>query len=1319
MKCDIVPIVAETNKPSNLFNDFLDSGMSRKKAIEVYKHIYSKQFRNMYGDWLNNPDAYTGTLDENGEPVAYELVLNTDNETVEDIGTLPGEVAEKISHMARNIDARVELDAELEQIAKVETDEQGNTTVTINPELVQSDTVFHEYGHIFIDGVGGVNNPMIQRGLQHVADTKLYNETKKKYPELTEEQLLKETLAQAIGKQADEIYNKGYTNQQSAWKRWLDIFLRQVRRVFGIQPDVVTQLSQDLLDGNYRIDSGVETTYYQKAENIDLTPQQRERYKMIEQARNNITRLINELKNNPAQDKDVVEKYEDVRKDLVQSMNRTKAQFKQDAFASEAWLGIQSYLNFVSSQLEIFTEILSQEDMTLDDIDFLYRMSKAYRPEHLESILMELKTNPQLVEQLEDMNIFSTSQVAEQISEITSDLRMIEQIYKSRSKGLLVDKMEPYEHSVRADYRDRFRREFEDGEMKEGYEDMDKSQYVNKRMQEEEAEIRQQSRKKLYNIMTHVEDDIGSIARYMVSAQHTGDDMLAIAMQIFNEINFRVQRDYREVEENIRIAHEKLQEYKGYPGDNTVYEDVLATDSEGNFTGYLVDKYKIDEFLVEDQKNRDRVEELQKKGQFEKADRVRRAWLDENTKKVENEQGNMIREPNNDYLNPRWEYIQDTPELKQYYDTMLDAFKRFDDMRPMNMRMGEDIGIDGYKRYRLPALRESKMERFTEAEGISEKAQSLWVNVKEEFQIQPDDVEFGETKENTNIRYAKEGIDGEIDKHIPVFFTPGSIELSDQSFDLSTIMLHNAMTSINYRHKSEQLPLLRAMEYQMGERSVERATGSMRIIKRLSGEPSTMEGEQTNSYELFKALMDREMYGQKIKKEPLAKAANTIMSVVSLNFLAGNVLASSANLAKGQIDQLMEAAAGRRFNLTQYVRDAHTEYLKYVADMSTIRDIGTNRRTSRVNKILEYFDALNEFRGPEYDFSRNRVWKHMASNNTLHGLNSMAEHFLQGTASIAYLMNVPVVNENGEYINSEGEVVESKDEGMSLYEAMDTTGEDMVVNADHIMFKDEVRAFDETTQNMVQTDMREAMRIMHGAYSSQNMADAQRYILGRMGFMMRKWIIPGIQRRYGYDPINNVVAAFQRGKKGERAPTEYNPESYENEQAYYVTTINFLTRLTRDIVRTIRGLERDSKPLSPMEKENLRKMATEVTAFIVLVAFQGIAQGLIEDSDEDDPMRGMYHFMAYETMRLQTELLFYTNPNEALRIMQHPAATVGLLEDTAELATQMMPWNMTDRYERGRRAGELKLNKDVVELVPFMRHIDNMQNIDELISFFE
>jgi len=56
-------------KPSKLFNSFLKAWCSREQALKSRLQVRTKEFKEWFGDWMNNPENASKVVDENGEPL--------------------------------------------------------------------------------------------------------------------------------------------------------------------------------------------------------------------------------------------------------------------------------------------------------------------------------------------------------------------------------------------------------------------------------------------------------------------------------------------------------------------------------------------------------------------------------------------------------------------------------------------------------------------------------------------------------------------------------------------------------------------------------------------------------------------------------------------------------------------------------------------------------------------------------------------------------------------------------------------------------------------------------------------------------------------------------------------------------------------------------------------------------------------------------------------------------------------------------------------------------------------------------------------------
>lgn len=122
---------------------------------------------------------------------------------------------------------------------------KGNI-LSINPDYTGLDTPIHEAGHILIDAIG-YNNKVIQSAIKQLMNTELWAKTKELYPELNEEMLGKEVLAEAIGREGTNIFDKEV--DKSKFKAFLDYIFNKLKQLFGIDKNIAKSLSKQVISG--------------------------------------------------------------------------------------------------------------------------------------------------------------------------------------------------------------------------------------------------------------------------------------------------------------------------------------------------------------------------------------------------------------------------------------------------------------------------------------------------------------------------------------------------------------------------------------------------------------------------------------------------------------------------------------------------------------------------------------------------------------------------------------------------------------------------------------------------------------------------------------------------------------------------------------------------------------------------------------------------------------------------------------------------------------------------------------------------------------
>jgi hypothetical protein len=184
----------------------------------------------------------------------------------------------------------VKYDDKLDAAGKI----QGNV-ITINPDYAGIDTPIHEAGHALIDFLG-YKNSVVQTAIKQLKTSPLWTETKERYPELNDEMLAKEVLAEAIGREGAGIFDTEV--EKSKFMQLLDRIFDKLKTLLGINKNVAKSLAKQIIRGETKnIESASTEVQLAKAKR-EVSPEEQD-----------ITDLYNLISNEPDLSKF---KYEDL-----------------------------------------------------------------------------------------------------------------------------------------------------------------------------------------------------------------------------------------------------------------------------------------------------------------------------------------------------------------------------------------------------------------------------------------------------------------------------------------------------------------------------------------------------------------------------------------------------------------------------------------------------------------------------------------------------------------------------------------------------------------------------------------------------------------------------------------------------------------------------------------------------------------------------------------------------------------------------------------------------------------------------------------------
>lgn len=846
-----------------------------------------------------------------------------------------------------------------------------------------------------------------------------------------------------------------------------------------------------------------------------------------------------------------------------------------------------------------------------------------------------------------------------------------------------------------------------------------RKEFVDSMVEKNKEEIEQAEKDFIKKNLLSVSEDISWMDAFFGNPRDITDDIIQIAVELLDRADYTVMRETINKTKEAHDLFERFRKGRDTKDMRKLYDGLYAIDEEGNPTNYLVGPIKAEyykksfELYLAQKKAEEDFGETSKEARDAKL--KKKTWLRANTV------GGNRHKPLAKWQDPAYKYFEDEANKGEAKYDMYWFLRDLAEKRDKNY-----LGYGA--KLKLPAVQKSTMERAFESGVVDTVAQTF----KDTFKVRATDVDLQHEVEdevetgkwNTIKRTINVVLDEQqhIRRSIPTYFRDSNkIEKGDQSYDLLSIYLLDYWGSLNYKEKYNILPQLEIFKESIATRETVQKTFTKqtRVAKRLGLKkdvPAVIEGKESNAYKAIQSLLEDRLYGVKsVGNASLNKIAKSLMSFTGDLFLIGNYFSAGASLFQGKTMNFIKGVGGVDFDLKDVTRGE----LKYDSDViNMMKDVGAIAPTSKTNLLGEIFESTQDWTAVSKQFAFATKASQLADKSTLHFLTGMAEHYIQNTLMYAFLNGIKVQNEKGEYINKKGEVVADRKDAMTFDEVyqLDESGKRLTVDpiAKQIELKTgQVYSLDkkslQETEFTVKRYLNHLNRRLNGNYAMNNQAMAQRAAVGKLVFMLRKWLEPGIRRRYrnigtAIPGVNMIPKEFLTEED-----IYYNRETQDIDEGTYTTVLRFLGGLKQDTRKLSMELMTDRwHMLSHREKANIKETVTEITTMILSAIAASILYGAAQDEDDEEARWAMY-MGAFYMRRLYSELQFYTNPRETLRILKSPAASLSLIQNSMEIFDQLTTdaWSLVhggemERYQSGKREGKLKLGKEIKDVTPVL-----------------
>lgn len=1202
----------------------------------------------------------------------------------------------------------------------------GDAVIKVNPNKLYSDTLLHEYGHIFIDLMGGMKHPRMKYTYAKVRNTDTARQIREQYSdlELTEDDLAREVLATFIGREASELVDVGEENRNYI-QSFIDWIIDGIRSLLGLPTGDVRSLAKEMLNGDIDVNSTLSSTT--------------QFFRNTKEARNN--RSAN-LKNIDAAQKSV-DKINSRISQALSSIGKSEDPSKKE-FRS-ILNGLQNEMKMLSDKSNLVSIGTFIENMTVlsDNIlEVLHENNdKVNNGEDIQlsfNLLNEIENLNSLLAVLHDLDTNITSgafkrefakenwsdEEAKVFINNINDLKIkhneIQDLHIRVGRHHIANKLGKYSNRVIVTRRLELEREYKQlypikpGETHKQYEAR-RRDYVNTKITEELPELKQQEKEWILDRLQSSPADIGGFAAWVSSEKDLNSMPIQMASKLLDEADLKKDQQMLEFKMKAFAEFEEFNKSNTATDPRKKYEGLYQEGSDD--TLYLTTEYDVEWYITRTKLERaylDAADKYNREGEiYHKAFKEYSNWMRENTINVSNTMtAKYIPTPK--WKNKTYEKIMSDPKSPKarMLKFLIEASKSNHKMLHGNNSLVKTTSQSNVEFIQVPSIGRSTFEKAVSG--------NLLANIKDSFErlykAKTDDTDL--VGQVDNLEGEKESLrmlqdsKGNLRYGVPIYFR-GKMPLKEVSYDLLSSITIDSYMSMNYLHKSSLQVELELMKDIVANKDIDQTMGFLKKTiynardRANNTKVDPIKGIKSNEYKVLNSIIENRLYGIKNINIEYAKLASTLMSWSASSMLMFNIPSAMVNVMQGKVFNFLEASSGEFFNMKD-LKKAEGDFFK---DMKGwVNDIGRPVHTAKTNQLLELLNIQGEFKALSSKFIEDNRVKALATSSTAYGLSHMGEIYMHGTLMYAILNNIKIMNSQNQFIDKDGKVT-TKDKAMTLSEAfsVDPKTNNLVLNK-HVYktnFGNSTFSLNTKDKGLLEVKalINKIAHDLHGNYNDEIQNMAQRTIVGKMMFMLRKWMVPGFNRRW-------------RGAVHFRTPTDKLQDEVDNfysedlqafQEGYYTTALRFLNNTLSDLKQLqFQTFSKNWDELSDREKANMRRFITEASMIILTFASSMILYGLAQGVDDPVEREVLFH-LTYYTRRMFSEFTFYSNPIEAFKIMSTPAASLSYVAKLGKFGDQLTTDLMgiatgegLEVYERGNYAGELKLWKRTVDLVPIL-----------------
>lgn len=375
-----------------------------------------------------------------------------------------------------------------------------------------------------------------------------------------------------------------------------------------------------------------------------------------------------------------------------------------------------------------------------------------------------------------------------------------------------------------------------------------------------------------------------------------------------------------------------------------------------------------------------------------------------------------------------------------------------------------------------------------------------------------------------------------------------------------------------------------------------------------------------------------------------AKIGNHFLKWNQLKGLAWNLTAGFANVGFGFISNIIESSGNRYFTQSNMMR-AYSMLLNSIGAFYSGNTIkGPTAR--KIRNLMDKLDILGEAQYEIFEKKTTSTLTRKFKRIGPYSFNKRGEYINQGAVLLSVLLSdkFKMQSKSG----TESTLYDALTEEGELKEEFDTEENRKIWSAPN-----------EPGITNLKIGVNQLIKKIHGNYDPDSPMLAKQTLLGRALMQFRTWAIEGIYNRWGGEVPDYLLGGRIKG----RYRSFYNKAIAD---ATNMTGLEIALFNVKQLCRKALGFKTqyEEAGFSEVDAENMRKNLTEISLYIALMMLGLGLKMFGDDDDEEKPFKfALYNYFVNIGNRFQTDILFYSSPMEAEKLVQSIIPVMSLVTD--------------------------------------------------------